>query len=106
MRRERGIQIRNKGTPNQKREARERKPGAAGSHTWFPSLRETHENSNFLLLRIPLEIHNCVRGQKAFSISDRYLPSAMPPSQTAIARLLECGFVRSPGSRGRPTEPE
>ena len=59
-------------------------------------LRETHHNSNFLLLRIPLEIHNSRRGQKAFSIADRYLPSALPLSQAAITRLRQHSLIREP----------
>lgn len=57
-------------------------------------LRGTHHNSNFLLPQIPLEIHNSARGQKAFSISERYLPSPLPLSKAAIGRLQECSLIR------------
>jgi hypothetical protein len=57
-------------------------------------LRETHDKSNFLLLRIPIEIANSRKGKKSFSISRRYLPSSVAISEDAIARLRQHGLIR------------
>ncbi|MBP1657165.1 MAG: hypothetical protein H6Q31_1766 [Bacteroidetes bacterium] len=32
-----------------------------------PWLRETHENSNYILLRVPIEINNSDRGETALT---------------------------------------
>ncbi len=57
-------------------------------------LRETHDKSNFLLLRILIEIANSRKGKKSFSISTRYLPSSLAIPQDAIARLREHSLIR------------
>ena len=50
-----------------------------------------------------LEIHNSAGGEKAFSVSDRYLPSALPLSQGRIRRLHDCGLIRAPRIEGERT---
>ena len=73
---------------------RKGKPGAAGSHTWFPWLLETHENSNYILLRIPIEISNSARGEKAIAAAEAPLSSILPLSPGAIARLQDARLIR------------
>jgi hypothetical protein len=39
------------------------KPGAAGSHTWILWLRDRLRTSNYILGKIPVEIHNLAHGE-------------------------------------------
>ena len=64
-------------------------------------LRETHDKSNFILLRIPLEIHNSAKGEKALSITERQLLSTPPISSAWDTRLHECRLIQLP--RSKPT---
>ena len=67
---------------------------------WFESscnlLRETHDNSNYILLRIPIDISNSARGEKAFSVSEAPLRSALPLSPAGITRLQDARLIRLP----------
>jgi hypothetical protein len=65
-------------------------------HIWSPWLPETHENSNYILLRIPVEISNSARGEKAFFIAEVPLHVSLPLSPAAIARLQDCRLIRLP----------
>ena len=60
------------------------------------SLRETHENSNFILLRIPVEISNSAHGEKAIAVAEALLSSILPLSPDAITRLQDVRLVRLP----------
>ncbi len=60
------------------------------------SLRETHENSNYILLRIPIEISNSAHGEKAIAVVEGLLHSSLPLSPDAITRLQGCGLIRRP----------
>jgi hypothetical protein len=75
---------------------RREKPGAADSHTWFPWLRETHENSNYILLRIPIEISNIAHGEKAIAVAEGPLHCSLPLSPAAFARLQDVRLIRLP----------
>jgi hypothetical protein len=75
---------------------KKREPGVARSHTWIPLPRETHHYSNFLLLRISIEISNSARGEKVFSVAEGTLHSNLPLSPAGIARLRECHLIRLP----------
>ena len=75
---------------------RREKPGAADSHTWFPWLPETHENSNYILLRIPIEISNSAPGEKAFAVAEDPLSSILHHSPDAITRLQDRRLIRLP----------
>jgi hypothetical protein len=61
-------------------------------------LRETHENSNYILLRIPIEISNSAHGEKAFSIAEAPLSSILPLSPAAITQLQDVRLIRLPRS--------
>ena len=60
------------------------------------SLRETHENSNYLLLRIPIEITNSAHGEKAIAVAEAPLSSFLPLSPDAITRLQDARLIRLP----------
>jgi hypothetical protein len=59
-------------------------------------LRETHENSNYILLRIPIEISNSALGEKAIAVAEAPLSSILPLSPDAIARLQDARLIRLP----------
>jgi hypothetical protein len=62
----------------------------------FVGLRETHENSNYILLRIPIEISNSARGEKAIAVAEAPLPSILPLTPDAITRLQDVRLIRLP----------
>jgi hypothetical protein len=66
-------------------------PGNPGLTPRVAWLRETHENSNFILLRIPVEIHNSAHGEKAIAVAEAPLSSILPLSPDAITRLQGSG---------------
>ena len=56
-------------------------------------LRERHHNSNFLWVRIPVEISNSERGEKVFSIAGASIQSTLSISPAGIARLQKNGLI-------------
>jgi hypothetical protein len=71
-------------------------PGNPGLTPRVAWLRETHENSNFILLRIPIEISNIAHGEKAIAVAEAP-PSSIPPlSPDAITRLQGSRLSRRP----------
>jgi hypothetical protein len=73
---------------------RKEKPGAADSHTWFPWLRETRENSNFVLVKIPIEINNVGHGQKRICMDSKRLPEELGLTAQGIESLSQVGLIR------------
>ncbi len=67
--------------------------GSTPRVAWLP---ETHENSNFILLRIPIEINNYARGEKAISVAEAPLHCSLPLSRAAITRLQDVRLIRLP----------
>jgi hypothetical protein len=61
-------------------------------------LRETHENSNYILLRIPIEISNSGHGEKAIAVAEAPLSSILPLSPDSITRLQDVRLIRLPRS--------
>jgi hypothetical protein len=70
--------------------------------SWFESschsLPETHENSNYILLRILIEISNSARGEKAIAVAQGPLHRSLPLSPAAITRLQDVRLIRLPRS--------
>lgn len=66
------------------------------------SLPETHENSNLVLLRIPIEISNIAHGEKAIAVAEGPLHCSLPLSLAAITRLQDVRLIRLP----RPVRPK
>lgn len=56
-------------------------------------LRERVENSNYILVRIPIEIHLFPRGLKGIRMDSSRLPDILGLSETAIEHLREAGLV-------------
>jgi len=71
-------------------------PGKPGLSPRVVRLPETHENSNYILLQIPVEISNSVRGEKALSVAENLLNSSLPLSPAAIARLQGVRLIHRP----------
>lgn len=67
-------------------------------------LPETHENSNYILLRIPIEIHLFERGLQAICIDSHRLPEILGLSETSIEHLQQAGLVRAPPLTARAKE--
>ena len=61
-------------------------------------LPETHENSNYILLRIPIEISSSARGEKAIAVAEGPLHCSLPLSPAAITRLQDVRLIRLPRS--------
>ncbi len=61
-------------------------------------LRETHDNSNYILVRIPIEIGNSARGEKAIAVAEGLLPYSLLLSGEAITRLREVRLINLPRS--------
>lgn len=59
-------------------------------------LRERHHNSNFLWVRIPIEISNSARGEKAIAVAEGPLHYSLPLSPAAITRLQDARLIRLP----------
>ena len=60
---------------------------------WLP---ETNENSNFIMLRIPIEISNSAHGEKAIAVAESPLRCSLPLSTAAITRLQDVRLIRLP----------
>jgi len=69
------------------------------------SLLETHENSNYILLRIPVEINNLAHGEKASSFAEDALPSFLPLCAAAITQLQDRGLIGVPRQGRRKRVP-
>jgi hypothetical protein len=57
-------------------------------------LRERLENSNFLLLRIPIDIHCLQRGQRLICMDSGRLPEEQGLTAQGIASLSQVGLIR------------
>jgi hypothetical protein len=76
--------------------------------SWFESscsvLRERLENSNYILLRIPIEIHLFERGRQEICVDSLRLPALLDLSEAAIKRLRQAGLVHLLPPTPRPKE--
>ena len=77
-----------------------REPG--GSHTRFPWLRERLENSNFILVKIPIRIHNLGHGQRLICMDSGRLPQDLGLNDETIECLVQAGLVRLRPQKPRP----
>ncbi len=68
------------------------------------ALRETHENSNYILLRIPVEIHLFQRGLQGICMDPDLLPRELGLAAQDIERLMQAGLVRFHPQRSRTKE--
>jgi len=68
----------------------------SGASRRVEGLRVIHHKSNFIQLRIPLEIHNSPRGEKALSIAEGSLCSLLPISPAGIAGLWDYCLLQLP----------
>ena len=68
--------------------------GSSTPHVAWP--RETHENSNYILLRIPIEISKIAHGEKAIAVDEGPLHCSLPLSPAAITRLQDRRLIRLP----------
>ncbi len=59
----------------------------------FPWLSDTHENSNYILLRIPIEIHRLQRGQRLICMDSERLPDEPGLGEMEIESLHQAGLV-------------
>ena len=66
------------------------------------SLRERLENSNYILLRIPVEIHLFERGLQAICMDSSRLPEILELSGQDIEHLMQAGLVRVPPTIPQP----
>jgi hypothetical protein len=67
-------------------------------------LRERLENSNYILLKIPVEIHLFERGLQAIRMDPARLPQMLGLSDQDIERLHQVGLVRVPPPTPRAKE--
>ena len=67
------------------------------------SLRERLENSNFVLVEIPIEIHNLGHGQRLICMDSERLPQELGLNEQAIGSLVQAGLVRLRPQKPRPT---
>ncbi len=58
------------------------------------SLRERLENSNYILLKIPIEIHNLGHGQRLICMDGERLPKELGVTSQEIDSLRQVGLVR------------
>jgi hypothetical protein len=76
--------------------------------SWFDpsclSLRERLENSNFVLIKIPVEIHNLGHGQRLICMDSERLPEELGLNEEAIGSLVQGGLVRLRPQKPRPKE--
>jgi hypothetical protein len=68
-------------------------------HSWLgvgraERLRERLENSNYVLLKIPIEIHNLGHGQRLICMDSARLPEELGLTSQEIESLRQVGFVR------------
>jgi len=66
------------------------------------SLRERLENSNFVLVEIPIEIHNLGHGQRLICMDSERLPQELGLNEEAIGSLVHAGLVRLRPQMPRP----
>ena len=66
------------------------------------SLRERLENSNFVLVEIPIEIHNLGHGQRLICMDSERLPQELGLNEQAIGSLVQGGLVRLRPQKPRP----
>lgn len=73
-------------------------PKSKGLRIYAEALKlpETHENSNYILLRIPIEISNSAHGEKAIAVAQAPLSSILPLSPAAITRLQSSRLIQPP----------
>ena len=57
------------------------------------SLRETDENSNYILLRIPIELSDSAHSEKAIAVAEGPLSSILPLSPDTIIRLQDVRLI-------------
>jgi hypothetical protein len=78
----------------------ENKKTQSHNPSWFEfschSFPETHENSDYILLRIPIEISYSARGEKAIAVAEGPLHCSLPLSRAAITRLQDVRLIRLP----------
>jgi hypothetical protein len=67
-------------------------------------VRERLENSNYNLLRIPVEIHLFQRGLQEICMDPDLLPQELGLNEEAIQGLLQAGLVRIRPQKPRPKE--
>jgi hypothetical protein len=67
---------------------------SGGSTPRVVRLRERLENSNYVLLRIPIEIHNLEHGQRLICLDSDRLPQELDLNEDAIGSLVQAGLVR------------
>ena len=67
-------------------------------------LRERLENSNFVLIKIPVEIHNLDHGQQLTSMGSERLPEELGLDEQDIDSLSQAGLVRRRPQKPRPKE--
>jgi hypothetical protein len=65
-------------------------------------LPETHENSNFILVKMPIEIHNLGHGQRLICMDSDRLPQELGLNEEAIGSLVQRGLVRLRPQKPRP----
>jgi hypothetical protein len=74
--------------------------------SWFESscssLRERLENSNYILLKIPIEIHNLGHGQRLICMDSDRLPQELGLNEQAIGSLVQAGLVQLRPQKPRP----
>jgi len=73
-----------------------------GSHIWGLWLRERLDNSNYVLLKIPIEIHNLGHGQRLICMDSERLPEELGLNEEAIGSLVQGGLVRLRPQKPRP----
>jgi hypothetical protein len=66
------------------------------------SLRESLKNSNFVLLKIPVEIHNLGHGQRLICMESDRLRQESGLNEEAIGCLVQAGLVRLRPQKLRP----
>ncbi len=57
-------------------------------------LPETHENSNYILVRIPIEIHKLGHDERLTSMHSERFPAELGLTDPDIQRLFETGLAR------------
>jgi hypothetical protein len=74
--------------------------------SWFVSschsLRETHENPNFVLVKIPIEIQRLEHGPRLICMDSDRLQQELGLNEEAIGSLVQAGLVRPRPQKLRP----
>jgi hypothetical protein len=65
-------------------------------------LRERLENSNFILVKIPIEIQRLEHGHRFICMDSDRLPQELGLNEEAIGCLLQAGLVRLRPQKPRP----